>query len=69
MYPWGYVFLAFMIVFAFFEVRGILTNKNLTLSRTVWEFENRFPIIAFLTGCAIGGLAIHFFGWIPACNP
>ncbi len=65
---WALWFVGSLLAFALVESYAIATGRP-TLSRTVWRTEARFPILSFLTGLAIGGLAVHFFGWLPACNP
>lgn len=65
---WGLLACAFLIAFALFEAFAIATGRP-TLSRTVWRAEARWPLFSFLVGGMIGGLAVHFFGFNPACNP
>jgi hypothetical protein len=65
---WALWFGGFLLAFAAIEGLALLTGRP-TLSRTVWRTEARFPILSFLIGAVVGSLAIHFFGWIPACNP
>ena len=64
---WAIWLVGSLLAFGSIEAYAILTKRP-TLSRTIWETEARFPILAFLTGAAVGALAIHFFGWIPACK-
>ena len=54
------------------EVRAKVLNRPAVaplLSRTIWRLQARFPIFGFLLGFIAGGLAVHFFGLLPACNP
>lgn len=54
------------------EIRAKVLNKPAVaplLSRTIWELQARYPIFGFGLGFIAGGLAVHFFGLIPACNP
>lgn len=55
-------------VFATLEIRARLTGRP-TLSRTVWRLQAQYPIFGFAFGVIVGGLAVHFFGFIPACKP
>ena len=66
---WAVWFGALLLVFAIIEGVALVTGRIPTLSRTVWRITARYPIFPFLFGLACGGLAIHFFGWIPACVP
>ena len=66
---WALWFGAVLIVFAIIEWVALVTGRIPTLSRTVWRIVARYPIFQFLFGCVCGGLAVHFFGWIPACAP
>lgn len=68
MITWAVYLILVLAVFGYFENRAI-QNGTPTLSRTVWRTEARYPILSFAVGMVIGGLAIHFFGWLPACNP
>ena len=65
---WAFWFIAAFAAFAIIEARAMLTGRP-TLSRTVWRLQARFPIFGFLLGAVVGGLAVHFFGFIPACAP
>ncbi len=69
MTTWAIWLVAIMIVFACIEVFALITNSIPTLSRTIWRVTARYPVFPFLFGCICGGLAIHFFGWIPSCAP
>ena len=70
MIVWAAWFGALFVVFLVLELLAAFGLAPWpTLSRTVWRSEQRYPIIAFLTGAAVGGLAVHLFGWNPACNP
>jgi hypothetical protein len=65
---------AVLAPFAYLEARAWWKNPpNITLSRTVWRIQARYPffgmLFGFVTGALIFGLGIHFFGFIPACNP
>lgn len=66
---WALWFLVAMASFAIYEAYAVFTRKVPTLSRTVWRLTKSYPIFAFALGNVVGGLAIHFFGWIPACAP
>lgn len=66
---WGVWFLLAMVSFAIYEAYAIFTRKVPTLSRTVWRISARYPMFRFLMGGVVGGLAVHSFGWIPACIP
>lgn len=61
--------IASLISFAILESYALVTRRLPTLSRTVWRLTKAYPIFAFALGTVVGGLAIHFFGWIPACAP
>ena len=65
-WPWfvGAVFVVFLAL----EIFAKLTNRP-PLSRAVWRFQSKYPLLAFVAGACIGGLAVHFYGFIPACNP
>ena len=56
------------VTFLSVEAWALLTNHK-TLSRTIWRLQAQYPIVACLSGAVIGGLTVHFFGFIPACNP
>lgn len=66
---WGVWFLLAMVSFAIYETYAVFTRKAPTLSRTVWRLVKAYPISPFVFGVVVGGLAVHFFGWIPACVP
>lgn len=66
---WAIWIVSILLAFAAVEGYAVITRRIPTLSRTVWRLTVRYPIFPFLFGCVCGGLAIHFFGWIPACAP
>lgn len=66
---WALWFGAILLIFSLIEGIALVTGRIPTLSRTVWRFTVRYPIIPFLFGLACGGLAVHFFGLIPPCAP
>lgn len=68
MMAWFIGFAGALFGFAALEIYALIKGRP-TLSRTIWRIEARYPIFAFIAGIVIGGLAIHFFGWLPACNP
>lgn len=55
-------------IFAILEYYAVV-HKKATLSRTVWKIVKAHPIFGVIFGLIVGGLIIHFFGWIPACSP
>lgn len=65
---WGLWACAAVVVFGVLEAYALLTHRA-TLSHTVWRTEARWPLFSFLAGGMIGGVAVHFFGWNPSCNP
>jgi hypothetical protein len=67
--PWAVWFGVAFAAFACIEAYAIGTHRIPTLSRTVWRLQARFPIVGFVMGVLVGGLAVHFLGLIPACNP
>ena len=70
MIVWGYWFGAFIAVFLVLELLARFKIAPWpTLSRTVWRATKQYPIFPFIVGMCIGGLAVHFFGLLPACNP
>ncbi len=66
---WAIWFGALLLAFAIIEGFAIITRRIPTLSRTVWRITRAYPVFPFVFGCVCGGLAIHFFGWIPECLP
>ena len=63
---WGLFILGFVVVFAVAETYAIRTNRA-TLSRTVWEATQNFPLLPFIVGLIFGGLGVHFFWTCEGC--
>lgn len=62
---WTLGLVAFVIFFAIGETYALKRNK-LTLSRYVWNASKAWPLLPFLLGALVGGLAVHFFWhWCP----
>lgn len=66
---WGLWFLLGFFSFLTYELWAYFTRKAPTLSRTIWRLTKSYPLFPFALGAVTGGLAIHFFGWLPACVP
>lgn len=66
---WGLWSLLAFSSFLAYELFAVFTRKVPTFSRTVWRLTKTYPILPFLFGMGVGGLAVHFFGWLPACVP
>jgi hypothetical protein len=64
---WVYWIAASFVLFMVLELHALHADRP-TLSRTVWYAQARFPLLSFMCGIAVGGLAMHFFGWNPSCN-
>jgi hypothetical protein len=67
------VWLAWLIAiaasFAVFEGYALRNNK-LTLSRFTWNASKAWPLLPFVMGLVVGGLATHFFWhWCPELTP
>lgn len=62
---WLAWFLVFIVSFAVFE-RHAIKNKRVTLSATIWWLSKEWPLLPFLCGLVVGGLAVHF--WWPMCG-
>lgn len=65
---------AVLAPFTYFEARAWWARPpNVTLSRTVWRLEAKYPFFGMLFGFVLGalifGLAVHFFRLTPDCNP
>ena len=72
MMVWAIWFGVLIVSLAALEIRAKVLNKPAVaplLSRTIWRVQAKYPIFAFVIGMAAGGLAVHFYGAIPACNP
>jgi hypothetical protein len=69
MTPWELWFGTAFAAFACIEAYAVVTHRIPTLSRTIWRLQARYPIVGFIAGVLVGGLAVHFFGLIPACRP
>ena len=65
---WALWVIGCFVVFTAMESFALITGRA-TLSKTVWQTEARFPILSFFSGMVVGGLAIHFFGWLPSYAP
>lgn len=65
MTAWAIWLAAALIAFACIEGFAIITRRIPTLSRTIVRLCVRYPLIAFVLGAVVGGLAAHFFAWTP----
>ena len=62
--PW-LIAITFLLAYEWYA----LTYGKPTLSRMVWRGSKAWPLLPFLVGLVIGGLAVHFW-WIPfGCDP
>lgn len=62
---WTIWLLFFVASFALLEWYALHTNRT-TLSRYVWNASKRWPVLPFVLGCIVGGLAVHFWWhWCP----
>lgn len=61
---WTVLIVAFVILFAIGETYALNRNKT-TLSRYVVNACKAWPLLPFLLGMLVGGLAVHF--WWPWC--
>jgi threonine/homoserine/homoserine lactone efflux protein len=56
--------LAAMLLLAY-EFFALATGRK-TLSRQMWEWSQAWPLLPWLVGVVMGGLAVHFFWhWCP----
>lgn len=57
---WALWLILIVVSFAPLE-RFALIHGVPTLSRTVWDASDAFPLLPFLGGLLTGGLAVHFW--------
>lgn len=63
---WAAFTAAWLAVFAVLEWQAFRTN-TLTLSHWVHDLNTEWPILTFIVGAVVGGLAVHFYWhWMPA---
>jgi hypothetical protein len=66
-FPWLWTafLLLFIVGFAVIEAWALATGGT-TLSRYVWELSLGWPLLPFVAGAVVGGLAVHFWWhWSP----
>ena len=57
---WSFFFVALFVIWAAAEIYALKTGRE-TLSRYVWNLTAVFPLLPFIVGLVVGGLAVHFF--------
>lgn len=68
MLVWAIFILAVGTVFAVLEAYA-LEHSKYTLSRTIWTWSQHFPLLPWLVGVLVGGLAVHFWWEGGYCAP
>ena len=65
---WAALIIGFAVFFAIGEGFAVITHR-FTLSRTIWTWSKHFPLLPWIAGVLVGGLAVHFWWEGAYCAP
>ncbi len=63
---WAGFFIVGFVVWAAAETYAVRNGKQ-TLSSFIWTTSQVFPLLPFMIGSLMGGLAVHFWWFGEAC--
>jgi len=56
-----------VVTYLAYEAYALKTGRTITISRWVYNASNGWPLLPFILGLVVGGLAVHFlWHWCPA---
>ena len=68
MWFWAAWLVVIGVSFSLAEGFAVATHR-FTLSRTIWTWSRHFPLLPFIVGLVVGGLAVHFWWEGGYCAP